>query len=59
MTQTLLIQFRNHLKKRGITVATMPQLERWLRYFLDFCAKYQEGRQDSEQVRLFLLKLQE
>jgi hypothetical protein len=59
MTQTLLVQYRNHLKKHGITAAAMPHFERWLRYFLDYCGKYQEDQQESEQVRLFLLKLQE
>jgi len=57
--QLLLEQYRNHLATRGIAADIASQLERWLRYFLDFRQKYAVGCPESEQTRLFMLKLKE
>ena len=57
--KALLFEYRVHLKAHGIAVARFPELERWLRYFLDFCLKYQISGTDSERLRLFMLKLKE
>jgi hypothetical protein len=57
--KALLIEYRAHLKAHGIAAGRTPELERWLRYFLDFCLKYQTSGTDSERLHLFMLKLRE
>jgi integron integrase len=57
--KVLLVQYRDHLKAHGVAIASTPELERWLRFFLDFCLKYQASGTDSERLRLFMLKLRE
>jgi integron integrase len=47
------------LKKRAVPVSLHAYYRKWLRYFLDFQNKYPLPDSRSEQVRLFILKLQE
>ena len=55
----ILNQFEAVLKKRAVPVARHADYKKWLRYFLDFRSKYQPPDSRSEQVRLFIDKLQE
>lgn len=45
------------LQQREIPVAHHPYYKKWLRYFLDFCAKYPSGQGNADQIQLFLEKL--
>jgi hypothetical protein len=47
------------LEKRDVTPALHADFKKWLRYFLDFCAKYPPPAARSDQVRLFIDKLRE
>jgi integron integrase len=53
----VLIQFDDILKHRNVPLAVHNDYRKWLRYFFDFCAKYQPPNSKSEQVRLFIEKL--
>jgi len=46
------------LEANGIPVTHFEYYKKWLRYFVDFCEKYAATAEKSEQVRLFLEKLQ-
>jgi hypothetical protein len=37
----IMARFEAVLQKKGIVVKQHPDFKKWLRYFLDFCAKYQ------------------
>lgn len=51
-------QFNEVLQQRAIREPFRTYYIKWLRYFLDFCRKYQPPEAKSEQVRLFIEKLQ-
>ena len=55
----ILKSFDAVLEKRAVAPAKRSDLKKWLRYFLDFRAKYPAPESRSEQVRLFITKLQE
>jgi integron integrase len=55
----ILNQFEAVLKKRAVPATRHADYKKWLRYFLDFRSKYQPPDSRSEQVRLFIEKLQE
>jgi hypothetical protein len=55
--QSLMSNYCDTLKNRGIPLAHFEDYKKWLRYFFDFCVKY-PAPDKSEQVRLFLEKLQ-
>ncbi len=50
----VLIQFDDILKQRNVPLAAHNDYRKWLRYFFDFCARYQPPDSKSEQVRLFI-----
>jgi integron integrase len=52
-------QYSAVLNKRAVPVSRHPDYRKWLRYFLDFQNKYQLPGPRSEQVRLFIQKLQD
>lgn len=52
-------QYAAHLKLREIPFAHHAEYKKWLRYFLDFCAKYATSDSRSQQVRLFCEKLRD
>ncbi|MRS02045.1 hypothetical protein EG832_02250 [bacterium] len=52
-------QYLAFLKMNNVPVGYHSEYVKWLRYFLDFCAKYVIVRDKSERVRLFLGKLRE
>jgi len=53
----ILAQYEVALKKRAIAAYRRSEYRKWLRYYLDFCAKYQPPNSKSERVRLFIEKL--
>jgi len=55
----ILKQYLAVLKKRVVPVFRHADYRKWLRYFLDFRSKYPLPESRSEQVRLFIRKLQE
>ena len=55
----ILEQYSAVLKKRAVPVFRHADYRKWLRYFLDFRSKYPLPEPRSEQVRLFIRKLQE
>ncbi len=55
----ILKRFDAILEKRDVAPALRADFKKWLRYFLDFCAKYPPPAARSDQVRLFIDKLRE
>ncbi len=55
----LFAKYVAHLTLRGCPKSKFAEYRKWLRYFLDFCAKYPIPESKSEQVRLFTNKLRE
>ncbi len=55
--ENILAQFDAILKQRNIPIDTHKDYRKWLRYFLDFCAKQAPPDSRSDQVRLFAEKL--
>ncbi len=53
----ILDQFDAVLKQQKVAIASRNDYRKWLRYFLDFRAKYQPPNSRSEEVRLFIEKL--
>lgn len=53
----ILVQHEVALKKGAIAASRQAEYRKWLRYYLDFCAKYQPPDSESERVRLFIEKL--
>ncbi len=45
------------MEKKSIPLRLLPDYRKWLRYFLDFRAKYTSPDSRSDQVRLFIQKL--
>ncbi len=50
-------QFNTVLQRRAVHDSHRGHYRKWLRYFLDFCRKYQPSETKSEQVHLFIEKL--
>lgn len=59
LSQSAMMRFLAILEKKGVAADTHPHYLKWLRYYLDFCAKYAGSATDSERMRLFLAKLRE
>jgi integron integrase len=55
----ILTRFEAVLEKRAVAPIQRADYEKWLRYFLDFCAKHPVPAVRPEQVRLFMEKLRE
>lgn len=56
--QDVLAQFIAILKQRKVPERIHADYRKWLRYFLDFRSKYHPPDSKSDQVRLFVEKLQ-
>ena len=56
--QEVLAKFNTVLKQRAVSAPLHADYRKWLLYFLDFRSKYQPPDSRSEQVRLFIEKLQ-
>lgn len=52
-------QYLNFLKKNNVAADEYQEYVKWLRYFLDFCAKHVITPDKSERIRLFTEKLRE
>lgn len=59
ISQTAVGQYTALLVERGVAAACRPDFLKWIRYYLDFCAKYAITGSVSERVRLFLAKLRD
>ncbi len=57
--QDVLAKFDAILRERAVPAPFHADYRKWLRYFLDFRSKYPLPESRSEQVRLFIRKLQE
>jgi integron integrase len=57
ISEEVIMSFEAIMEKRAIPVQQRPDYRKWLRYFLDFRAKYPLPESRSEQVRLFVEKL--
>jgi integron integrase len=55
----VLTQYEAFLKRGDIPLVRHAEYKRWLRYFLDFCAKYPVPDSNAERARLFSEKLRE
>ena len=55
----LYAQYLQYLKKNNVDDAIFQEYLKWLRYYLDFCAKYLITEDTTERMRLFLEKLRE
>ena len=55
----ILKSFEAILEKRAISPLERANYKKWLRYFLDFCAKYPVPEAPPDRVRLFIDKLRE
>jgi hypothetical protein len=55
----ILKQFDAVLEKKAVLFSIRADYKKWLRYYLDFRAKYSLPNSRSEQVRLFVEKLSE
>ena len=55
----ILTRFDVILEKRAVAPKQRADYKKWLRYFLDFCAKYPVPEAKPDQVRLFISKLRE
>ena len=47
------------LKDRNIPKSAYADFRKWLRYYLDFCKKYNHSESENESLPLFIKKLQE
>jgi site-specific recombinase XerD len=54
----ILRAFETLMEKKAVSASFRQDYRKWLRYFLDFRAKYSPPDARSEQVRLFIEKLQ-
>jgi hypothetical protein len=55
----VLTRFEAILEKRSVAPIQRADYKKWLRYFLDFCAKHPVPAARPEQVRSFMEKLRE
>lgn len=52
----LLKQYRSFCANSGVRENVLDEYLKWLRFFLDFCEKYQVAGEESDRIRLFLNK---
>jgi integrase-like protein len=55
----LLNQYRSFCSRSAVVESALVDHVKWLRYFLDFCEKYQIVGDESERTRQFLEKLRQ
>ncbi|MCP4341119.1 MAG: hypothetical protein GY799_20090 [Desulfobulbaceae bacterium] len=51
--------YSNFLSREGITTKEQYACQKWLRFYLDFCAKYQHEALSPNSLNAFLVKLTE
>ena len=57
--QEFLIRFESQLKKNQISLQEYSIYKKWLRYYIDFCSKYDHAPKSSHSLPLFINKLRE
>ena len=57
VSEKLKIPFVEIAEGRGLSRSEVLDYLKWLRYYLDFCAKYNDPPRDSDSLPLFLQKL--
>jgi hypothetical protein len=55
----LLARYDETLSQSAIPAHQQPHYRKWLRFYLDFCGKYDQQPLERETVRAFLRKLRE
>jgi integron integrase len=55
----LLARYDESLAREALPEHQRPHYRRWLRFYLDFCAKYDHPTRERDSVRAFLRKLRE
>ena len=53
------MRFQKYLREKAIPHNMYRIYMKWLRYYLDFCAKYQQPSKQKESLPAFILKLQQ
>lgn len=56
---TVFSHYESILKKRDVPLPCYPDYKKWLRYYLDFCAKHPLPDSKSERIKLFNEKLRQ
>jgi integron integrase len=59
LPDALIESYRTLLTGHALPAATVSEFEKWLRYFLDFCSKYQFADSSPQSIPLFMQKLRE
>jgi integron integrase len=59
ISQELLKQFDSQLKQNSILPQEYSYYKKWLRYYIDFCVKYNHPPKNSHSLPLFINKLRE
>jgi hypothetical protein len=55
----IVAQYETVLTQRAVPLSHHGYYKKWLRYYLDFCAKHHPPEAQQERVRLFIAKLHE
>lgn len=53
------IAYANFLSRKGIVQSVLYKYQKWLRFYLDFCHKYQHEIVSKRSLDAFLMKLTE
>jgi len=59
ISQNLLKSYTLFLNKRGVSAGQHKDYQKWLRYYLDFCGKYNHPASNIESHDKFILKLKQ
>ena len=51
--------YETHLNNKAIKKNEIFNYKKWLRYYLDFCFKYQHQQSDKASLKFFISKLKE
>jgi len=52
-------RFEKHMREKGVPKTLWWQYKKWLRYYLDFCQKYDFASEQTDSLPRFLRKLEE
>jgi hypothetical protein len=55
----LINQYRTFCTRNGVSERVFADYVKWIRYFLDFCEKYQVAGEEGARTARFLAKLQQ
>lgn len=57
LSQRLLVAYNDTLKSAGVPERFYGVYRKWLRFYLDFCARYNHPPRDQDSLAPFLQKL--